>query len=181
LVSLKQILYATDLSESSGIGLKFAIELARASCAQLHVLHVIDYVGLMPWGPAVVYPENERIKLTEELRKRLEDHVGGEKPPGMQIETMLVEGKPFSKILEIAENQNMDVIVLNLQSRSALERAFLGSTAERVVRLARTQSFPFLSPRAASGIRSGLSCEGSARCTKMSRPLSMRLTLRSCP
>jgi hypothetical protein len=118
----------------------------------------------MPWGPAVVYPENERIKLTEELRKRLEDHVGRGKPPGMQIETVLVEGKPFSKILEIAENRNMDVIVLNLQSRSALERAFLGSTAEQVVRFARTPS-PFHSCRhwrlAASG--PVLSCGGSAR------------------
>ena len=35
----------------------------------------------------------------------------------------------------------MDIIVLNLHSKGVLERAFLGSTAERVVRLARVSVF----------------------------------------
>ena len=50
----------------------------------------------------------------------------------------MVDGKPFRKIVEIAEERGMDIIVSNLQSKSMPERALLGSTAERVVRLART-------------------------------------------
>jgi nucleotide-binding universal stress UspA family protein len=54
----------------------------------------------------------------------------------MGVEALVLEGKPFSRILEFAQSRDMDLIVLNLQSKGILERAFLGSTAERVVRLA---------------------------------------------
>jgi nucleotide-binding universal stress UspA family protein len=59
-----------------------------------------------------------------------------EKPSDVPIDSEMVEGKPFEKILEIAENRAMDIIVINMQSKTILQRAFLGSTAERVVRLA---------------------------------------------
>jgi nucleotide-binding universal stress UspA family protein len=59
------------------------------------------------------------------------------KTPNVAIETVLVEGKAFRKIVEIAEERSMDVIVLNMQSKNRVERALLGATAERVVRFAR--------------------------------------------
>jgi nucleotide-binding universal stress UspA family protein len=136
LAALNRILYATDLSESSSIGLKYAIELARGAGAQLTVMHVIDDGDWMLWGVAVI-AHLDRAKLIAELRQKLDDFVKHEKTPGVEIETLIVEGKPFRKILEIAENRSIDVIVLNLQSKSIMERALLGSTAERVVRLAR--------------------------------------------
>ena len=137
LVSLKRILYATDLTESSTIGLKYAIELARGARAKVAVLHVIDDEDRMLWGPAVI-THLERGKLFAELRQKLKDLVTVEKASGVEIESLLVEGKPFRKIVQLAEDRDMDVIVLNLQSKSIVERALLGSTAERVVRLART-------------------------------------------
>jgi nucleotide-binding universal stress UspA family protein len=53
LVALNRILYATDLSESSSIGLRYAIELARGAGAQLTVMHVLDDGNWMLWGVAV--------------------------------------------------------------------------------------------------------------------------------
>jgi nucleotide-binding universal stress UspA family protein len=137
LVVLNRILYATDLSESSRIGLRYAIDLARGAGAQLTVMHVVDDADWMLWGVAVI-AHLDRAKLVAELRQKLDDFVKQEKAPGVEIDTLIVEGKPFRKILEIAENRSIDVIVLNLQSKSVVERALLGSTAERVVRLART-------------------------------------------
>jgi nucleotide-binding universal stress UspA family protein len=49
-VSLKQILYATDLSESANIGMTYAIELARSAGARLTVMHVVDDEDRMLWG-----------------------------------------------------------------------------------------------------------------------------------
>jgi nucleotide-binding universal stress UspA family protein len=147
LVSLKRILYATDLSESSGAGLHYAIELARAGQAQLTVLHAVDDEDRTLWGPAWV-AHFDRAKLLDERRGKLDELVAREKPPEMQVERLVVEGKPFRKIIEVAENSGMDIVVLNLQSKSLLERALLGSTAERVVRLARV---PVLSVPVASG------------------------------
>jgi len=134
LVPMDRILYATDLAESSSIGLKYAIELARGVGAQLTVMHVVDDEDRMLWGPAVI-AYLDRLKVVEELRKKL-DHLVKQEQPGVQIQTLLVEGKPFRKIVEIAEDRSIDIIVLNLQSKSMVERALLGSTAERVVRTA---------------------------------------------
>jgi nucleotide-binding universal stress UspA family protein len=91
----------------------------------------------MLWGPALI-AYVDRAKLVQHMRKLLEDLIKQEKPPGVEIEALVVEGNPFRTIVEIAEERGMDIIVLNLQSKSMLERALLGSTAERVVRLART-------------------------------------------
>ncbi len=76
--------------------------------------------------------------LVQEIRKKLDELIAREKPAHMEIAPVVVEGKSFRKIVEVAEDQGMDIIVLNLQSKSMLERALLGSTAERVVRLAHT-------------------------------------------
>jgi nucleotide-binding universal stress UspA family protein len=137
LVSLKRILYATDLSESASIGLRYAIELARSAGARLTVIHVVDDEDRLLWGPAWI-ARLDRPKLLEEWRHKLDDFTEPERTPDVPFESLLLEGKPFRKIVEFAEAQNIDVIVLNLQSKTMVERALLGSTAERVVRSART-------------------------------------------
>lgn len=146
-VSLKRILYANDLSESSITGFQHAIEIARAGGATLTVMHAIDDEDRLLWGPAWM-AHLDRAKLVEQIRNRLDELVEQAKPSEIQIETLVVEGKPFRKILEVAEKYGTDLIVLNLQSKSVLERALLGSTAERVVRLA---SVPVLSVPIAGG------------------------------
>jgi nucleotide-binding universal stress UspA family protein len=54
------------------------------------------------------------------------------KDPRVRIE--LREGVPYEVILAFAASDEVDLIVLNTQSRSGIDRALLGSTAERVVR-----------------------------------------------
>jgi nucleotide-binding universal stress UspA family protein len=138
LVAIKQILFATDLEEPSNSSFKYAIELARAAHAQLTVTHIVDHMDRMLWGPAFVTRlQGERAKLVQELKERVSNLVAQEKPPDVEIEPLVVEGQPFEKLLEIADERHIDIIVINLQSKTMLERAFLGSTAERVVRLAR--------------------------------------------
>ena len=145
---LKKILYATDLSESSRIGMEYAVELARASGAALTVLHVIDNEDRLLWGPALL-TYLDRPKIVEEFRGKLQEFVNRERVPGVLMEPLTLEGKPYKKILEIAEARNVDIIVLNMQSKGMLDRALLGSTAERVVRFAQT---PVLSVPVADSI-----------------------------
>jgi len=137
MVSLKRILYATDLSESSNIALKYAAEIARVAGSQLTVMHAIYYPDRRFWAPGGIPAlEEERAQDVQEMRKKLTDVLSQETPKEMQVEMLVVEGKPFEKILEIAGERAMDIIVMNLHSKSTLERTLIGSTAERVVRLA---------------------------------------------
>ena len=101
------------------------------------VVHVIDDGDFWFWGPAFL-AYLDRDKLAQQAGKKLDDLIGQEQSSGIKIEGLIVEGKPFRKIIEIAEDRGMDLIVLNLQSKGVLERALLGATAERVVRVAHT-------------------------------------------
>src|SRR5262245_39127180 len=136
-VALKNILYATDLSESSRVGMEYAIELARKAAAQLSVLHVVDSEDRLLWGPALL-TDIDRPKIVEEFRLKLHEFVGQERVPDVAMEAFIAEGKPFKKIIEFADERSVDIIVLNMQSKGLLDRVILGSTAERVVRLARS-------------------------------------------
>jgi len=137
MVSLKRILYATDLSEYSNAGLKYAVEIARAAGSSLSVMHAIHYPDRRLWAAGGIPGlESERAADVQEMRKRLADVLAQEAPQEMQVEMLVVEGRPSEKILEIAGERAMDIIVLNLQSKSTLERTLIGITAERVVRLA---------------------------------------------
>ncbi|MBI4474150.1 MAG: universal stress protein [Acidobacteria bacterium] len=137
LVVLRRILFATDLSEESRVALRYAIQLARTAGARLTAIHVVDQRDFMYWGGSFEgYMGEMYARVVEDMSLKLKWFVAQDKPDDMEIETVILEGKPYDKILEFSEDRLMDLIVLNLQGKGFVERAVLGSTAERVVRAA---------------------------------------------
>jgi nucleotide-binding universal stress UspA family protein len=134
-VSLRKILYATDLSDSSDVGLRVAFEIARGTGASVTVLHVLQALETIYWGAEGGFIGQELKTIQEETFKRLQTSMlhGGE---GVAATPIMVEGEPFREILNVAEEEKSDLIVLNLQGKGLVERALLGSTAERVIRSA---------------------------------------------
>jgi nucleotide-binding universal stress UspA family protein len=55
---------------------------------------------------------------------------------GLQGETAVVQGVPFQSIVDMAGNEDVDMIVMGTHGRTGLTHALLGSVAEKVVRLA---------------------------------------------
>jgi len=141
--AFKRLLYATDLGESAAAGMEYATELARQFSAELTVLTVVEYLNVS--YEAAAYLDKERAERIQSAQMYLDAFVKRQKPDGLQVKTRVVDGKAYERILSTAEDLNVDCIVMNLQSKGLLERAFLGSTAERVVRLATVPvlSIPF--------------------------------------
>ena len=52
------------------------------------------------------------------------------------ITTVLVDGVAYERINALAAEHNADLVVINLQGKGRLDRALLGTTAERVIRTA---------------------------------------------
>jgi universal stress protein A len=65
----------------------------------------------------------------ETYRKRVAD-------AGVPVETLVLVGSPFSKIIDTAASQAADLIVMGTHGRTGIRHWMLGSVAERVVRLA---------------------------------------------
>jgi nucleotide-binding universal stress UspA family protein len=134
-VPIRRILYATDHSDSAKIGLHYAVELSRTFAANLSVLHVMDRLEV--WGSELLGHLPEDITRVHEIAaERLQQLVETERGANLKIETSVIEGTPYREIVKFAEHTNADLLVLNVQSKTVLERAMLGATAERVIRSA---------------------------------------------
>lgn len=114
---VSQILCATDFSASSEAAIQTARDYAKHFGAGLHLLHVVSALA-DPNPPP--------------LLKALENEVGAAVPVVAAVEL----GTPAAQIVEYAERNRIDLIILGTHGRTGVTRVLLGSVAERVVRTA---------------------------------------------
>jgi nucleotide-binding universal stress UspA family protein len=143
--SLTRILLATDLTESYYEGFRFALDMARTLGARLIVQYSIEpipmaYGGTMP----LIDDPTDRKHLMAEARLKLSELESEGARQQVLVVSEVTEGAAHEKILASAEETGCGLIILTIHDKGALERALLGSTAERVVRDARVPvlSFP---------------------------------------
>ncbi len=143
-MKLKRIVYATDFSPLSEVALQYATALARDTGATLLITHVEEDPLAYGAGEGfVAIPE----WTTETIRKRLEAVV----PPdeNVEYEHRLLLGDPAEMIVQLAEQEKADLIVMGTHGRSGLSRLLMGSVAEAVVRQAPCPVLTVKQPRRA--------------------------------
>jgi nucleotide-binding universal stress UspA family protein len=142
-VPLQRILYATDLNDGSEEGLEFSIRLARGLDASVMVAHVLRWADTAFHGveTAAYLPEYEK-EVRARAAEKLNRMTGLVSDGSVPVVTLLEDGIPFETIDRLALEHKADLVVLNLQNKGRLERAVLGTTAERVIR---TATVPVLS------------------------------------
>ena len=151
LENYRHILVATDLTPNSVFAFQHAVMLARLSNAQLHLLHVLPEVdaSIRSYVSTIMGPGNlDRFEMQHEeqarslIKSRLEKFAREElagKPEDLQrVRNVLVKhGHPAALILQLADQLEVDVIVMGTHGKGAMEYTFLGSIAKRVVRKSR--------------------------------------------
>ncbi len=129
----KKILIATDGSEPNKKAVTYGIELARLSGAKVNVAYVVDTAAFasvpMDAGWEMMYE-----LLQKEGTEAIQQIVDDAKASGIDIEGSLLEGHPSHEIIEFAQNNEIDVIVLGTLGKGGLDRFLLGSVAEKVTR-----------------------------------------------
>jgi nucleotide-binding universal stress UspA family protein len=135
-VPLRKILYASDLSDNARFGLRSAVELARRTGARLTVLHVLTAAETIYWGAEGGYLAQDLEMIREAAAERLRLSIDPEWLDTVNIVPLMSEGSAFREILRVADEEKINLIVMNLQGKGLIERALLGSTAERVIRSA---------------------------------------------
>jgi nucleotide-binding universal stress UspA family protein len=155
----RNILVPTDFSEASEHAFAVALEIAGAGRSRVFLLHVISgtlqqYVAdyaidktlldrVMSAG--IVYsndklqetiakfPESEKVKVIPDIRR----------------------GQPPEEILQEAALRNIDLIVIASHGKSGLERYFIGSVAEKVMKGAPCPVLLVRSPNTAKKVAAG--------------------------
>ena len=136
MTQFRRIVCPTDFSPTADAAVRYAASLAKAYGAELVLLHVLPQVHypLRGLGMATAYPH-----LQEELHTRGKERLQAALAaitdvPGVQTE--LRDGEAYEGVLACAHDRGADLIVIGTHGHTGLRHALLGSTAERVVRLA---------------------------------------------
>lgn len=124
---MRMILLATDFSERSDRALRRAALLARATGAELQLVHVVD--DDRP-RRIVEHETGDARRLLHDLGHSLRNH------DGIRCSTSIVLADPFAGIARAATDTGADLLVIGPHRRHLLRDAFAGTTAERVIRTA---------------------------------------------
>jgi len=134
----RKIMVATDGSEFVRRAVATAIEIAKLSEAKLYAVYVIA---------------NDEFSRTyqkdAELEKTFLDYFRNEgkeatayvetsgRAENVEVESVILDGSPAHEIVDFAEKNDIDLIVMGTLGKNGIRRFLLGSVAENVVRHSR--------------------------------------------
>lgn len=132
---IDRILVPIDFSDYSREALRYAQKWADLYDASIDVLHVVEqdlhpafYVG----GVKSIYDAQPDLdqKVTTKLREFVDDVLGTNEG----VEPHVATGSAPSAITQFVEENEVDLVTLSTHGRTGMDRFFLGSVAEKVVR-----------------------------------------------
>ncbi len=132
----RNIVIATDGSENTQKAISHGIEIAKLSGATVHALYVVDISSFssIPMSSEVGWEAMYEILKSEGEKAVSAVKSQGEAAGGVEVREVVLEGNPSSAIIEFAENNNVDLIIMGTLGKTGLDRFLLGSVAEKVAR-----------------------------------------------
>jgi len=175
MLRIERILCPVDFSEFSTRAYDYAQSLARHYRAKLFLQHVVDFIPPnYAYYPPASYLDKLFQSASAEARKQLQEFAKSHTRYGAQPECLVHEGGAAGSILSFAEAQEVDLIVMGTHGLKGVDRALLGSVADKVLRKARCPVLVIPKPGHAVAAPEG--AEGSVQlrrvmfCTDFSHP-----------
>jgi nucleotide-binding universal stress UspA family protein len=128
--AVRRILLATDLSPASEGATRQAIDLARDLGANLLIVSVID-PDLRGTPGGRVERMDQRRAVREQAAQAV---VVRGRQAGIAVSFLVWEGEPGPAIVEAAESEGADMIVVGSHGRGRVGRFVLGSVSDHVIR-----------------------------------------------
>jgi len=133
----QHILIGCDFSADANLAFQHGLSLAQEFQSELHLVHVIE-------KPAYPIPVDKTAGTEDDFQSVMRNHVKEKLAALIPPEAMhwctpnmvLLEGQPDEELTRYAVSRNIDLIVLGVRGQSLVEKLFVGSTTDRVVRRA---------------------------------------------
>lgn len=152
--AIEKILAPTDLSTASIPGVRYALEMSASVDAEVTIYHVVQSDDDFPYPLGIgevssaYLPQHDLDELISDRKKALDSFVQEHFRDLISQTRLLLTidlGEAQDMILQKAEQDDMDMIVMSTHGRTGLGHILIGSITEHVVRRARC---PVLSIRA---------------------------------
>lgn len=131
LFSKERVLVPIDFSDRAFAVLADSLQFVEDP-SHLYVLHVLQ--PLESTDPAVIWQTLDDDDRKQHVKQAFFERCSKPEYEGIHFDVAI--GDPSSEILDYAKNHDISLIVVPSKGRTGLERFFLGSVAERVVRFA---------------------------------------------
>lgn len=127
----RKILVATDGSDNNLSAVHEAVRIAEECESTLYAVYVLDTTVFESASTDAPVTDLYRVlrKEAQESLDRVRNLAGN-----VSVEPVILEGKPAAKIIQYAEENGIDLIVMGTRGKSGIERFLLGSVADKVIR-----------------------------------------------
>jgi nucleotide-binding universal stress UspA family protein len=131
---IKKILWSTDFSDEAQEAFLYADAFAKTFKADIVALHVIPDISPALYDAALVV-QGELAKRVASVKEQTQKKFDAlKKAKNLKFKALIKEGTAAKKIIETADEEEVDLIVLGRRGLSAIEKLFIGSVANQVLR-----------------------------------------------
>ena len=139
MIRLKQVMVATDFSQTSEKALEYGRAFARTFGATLHVVHVVEnaFTRMTAGEFGVLNFEEILREMQGASQKELDKVVRDDDRRELHARAAVTTAHDaVLGISTYAKDEKIDIIVMGTHGRTALTHMLMGSVAEKVVRMA---------------------------------------------
>lgn len=158
-IKLKKIMVGCDFSKDSKLAFDYGLSLAQEFQAELYLTHVVkpsenlklkasDYIDVTPtdyvkWQSSDYLEMQKQFldekhsksnQLRENLEKQLYFMVPEESRNWCTPKTTLLDGEPYKELINYAQQEKIDMIILGIRGHTLWEKLMVGSTTDRIIR-----------------------------------------------
>jgi len=134
----RKIMVATDGSELVRKAVDTAVEVAKLSGAKLYAVYVVASGGISLTHPRDIgWEKAMKEHLTAEGKEATAYVETAGKAADVEVEAVILEGSPAHEIVDFAEKNDIDLIVMGTLGRTGIQKFLLGSVAQNVTRHSR--------------------------------------------
>ena len=136
MTEVKKILFPIDFSDVSPVIVPWVLSMAEKYGSEIHLLFVardlayystvyVSYVSIEDFEQQVV--KGSETTMEEFINKYFSEYGN--------CKAKVVVGDPAEEILNYAENEDIDIIIIPTHGRKGIEKIFFGSVARRVIKM----------------------------------------------
>lgn len=131
----EKILFCTDFSESASFAFHFALRAAKRNPgAELILFHVLPEPDAQFWKGYIYEVGDMDAKARADIEARIAEEYTSRLPEGISLKVEMRMGDPARSILDYAEAEGVDLIVLGRQGHEPITQWLLGNVATKVAR-----------------------------------------------
>jgi nucleotide-binding universal stress UspA family protein len=133
----KRILFCTDFNTDAMAAFHYGVSIASANQdSELIIFHVVPEAGAQFWKSYVYEVDDVDDKAKKDMDEKITQIYLKHLPEGIRVSSRCVMGNVGEKIIEAAENDNIDLIIIGRGPGHNLINRLLGNFTEKVIRKA---------------------------------------------